>query len=91
MAKTALRIREICKEKGIKQKDLAQVLGLTETSLSTAINEGRFNVASLEKIASALDVSVPELFSNYAGQKKSSVVCPNCGTEIQLSLTIKVE
>ena len=74
------RIKELCREKGVRQKDLALVLGISETSFSTAVNEERFNISSLKKIADALGVEVSELFIS----DRSTFFCPNCGAKIEV-------
>lgn len=63
-----LRIREILKEKGITQEELAQMIGVTRSSLIKTI-DGNPTIETLQKIADALDVTVPELF---APQSESS-------------------
>lgn len=56
-----LRIKEIIKAKGITAKELAAKIGISEGALSLAIN-GNPTVETLVKIASALGVTVSELF-----------------------------
>ena len=56
-----LRILEICKQVGITQKELAERIGLSAVGLSKAIN-GNPTKDTLEKIASALNVKITELF-----------------------------
>lgn len=82
---TKLRIKELCKEKGVNQKDLAPVLGISATSLSTAIQEGRLNIRQLERIADTLGVGVPELFAGGS----SGFRCPNCGALLEVSVSRK--
>lgn len=55
------RIAEILKERRITQTDLADRIGISRVGLSKAIN-GNTTIATLRKIATALDVSVSELF-----------------------------
>ena len=55
------RILEICKQAGITQKELAERIGLSAVGLSKAIN-GNPTKETLEKIASALNVRITELF-----------------------------
>lgn len=59
----ALRIKELIKEKGTTVKDLAQKMGISNVGLSQHIN-GNPSVEVLERIASALGVDVPELFTS---------------------------
>ncbi len=58
-----MRIKEVCKEKGITVSQLAEKMGIKQESLSRAIN-GNPTLETLEKIASALGVDVPELFTS---------------------------
>lgn len=71
------RIKEICKEKGITQKELAGKIGISAVGLAKAL-AGNTTINTLEKIASALDVSIAELFERT--QPNQTVIdCPNCG------------
>ena len=58
-----LRIKEVCKEKGVKIMDLSTMIGVSQTNTSNIIN-GKVNpsLETLEKIASALNVKITELF-----------------------------
>lgn len=79
------RIKEICKAKGITQKELAEKIGISRVGLSKALS-GNTTIGTLDKIASALGVSVAELFE-APEQKATSITCPHCGQ----SLTLQVE
>ena len=74
------RILELCKQKGITQKDLAEKIGISRVGLSKAIN-GNTTITTLRKIAAALSVSVPELF---APQPTNTITCPHCGKLIKV-------
>lgn len=81
------RIKELCKEKGMTISSIAEQIGTTQTSLSRALGDnGNPTLETLEKIATALEVPVTELFEQ---PKKDSVslTCPHCGK----SINIKVE
>ena len=56
-----LRVKEICKEKGITQKQLAEKIGVAEISLSRSINTNP-TLSTMENIATALGVELVELF-----------------------------
>lgn len=56
-----LRVKEICKAKGITIGDLAERMQMARESLSRAIN-GNPTLDTLEKIAQALEVPVSSLF-----------------------------
>lgn len=78
-----LRIKEVCQMCNTTQKELAEKIGVTEVTLSRASN-GNTSLPLLEKIASALGVSVSDLF---AAPKEGVIHCPHCGK----SITIKTE
>lgn len=84
-----IRIKELLKEKGISQKDLADKLGITVVGMSKILN-GNPKIDTLEKIASALEVEIWELFvdeATIAKRSPTSHACPHCGH----LLTIKIE
>jgi len=82
MAKSDLRIKELCKERGITQAKLAEMIGIKPISFSQAIARNNFDLQYLKRIAEALDVDVVELFAT--GQVK----CPYCGQPIKLKTEI---
>lgn len=57
------RIKEILKEKGITQKELAEKIGMSEVGLSKAVN-GNTTMSTIEKIANALNVDKHSLIIN---------------------------
>lgn len=75
-----LRVKEICKEKGLQMQELADRLGITRITLTRNIS-GNPTISTLENIASALGVSVPELFEP---QPANTIVCPKCGTVLEV-------
>lgn len=81
------RIKEILKEQGITINELADKLGISRVTLSTQIN-GTANIVSYEKIATALNVPMWQLFASPEEiQPKSdgaSITCPNCGKSIKI-------
>lgn len=79
-----MRVKEILKEKGIAAKELAAKIGMTETGLSIAISEkGNPPLKRLQDIASALDVSVAELFEPQDPSQPTGR-CPHCGKPIKI-------
>lgn len=58
-----LSVKEVCKEKGLTIQDLADKMEMKRESLSRAIN-GNPTLETLEKIASALEVDITELFGS---------------------------
>ncbi len=85
---TITRIKDVLKEKGMSQKDLADKLGITVVGMSKILN-GNPKIDTLEKIASTLGVELWELFVDEAtiSRKASSgLSCPKCGAKLKLSL-----
>ena len=78
MANTDLRIKELCKERGITQAQLAEKLGIKPISFSQAVSRNKFDLDYLKRIAEALDVEIVELFNS------GHIKCPNCGYKIKL-------
>ena len=76
------RIKEICKERKFTQKELAEKIGISAVGLAKAL-AGNTTVGTLDKIASALGVSVAELFEAPKADG-TTIVCPHCGKPINL-------
>ncbi len=85
MANTELRIKELCREKGITQAQLADKLGIQPVSFSQAVSRNKFNMDRLSEIADALGVEIHELFDK---PKEGVICCPHCGKEIKLETKI---
>lgn len=83
------RIKEILKERGITINELADKLGISRVTLSTQIN-GTANIVSYEKIATALNVPMWQLFASpeEVQPKKDgfSLTCPHCGKSIKIKV-----
>ncbi len=77
-----LRIKELCKEKGITLNQLAEKIGISQPSIS-GIATGKQKPAfdTLEKMADALEVTPAELFGP---QPTNTITCPHCGKLIKV-------
>lgn len=62
--KQEIRIKDVCKEKGITLEELAKKLGILRTSLSQALSRNNFSTDRLNEIATALDVPIWQLFAS---------------------------
>ena len=76
-----LRVKEICKEKGLLMEQLASKLDITRITLTRNIN-GNPTIETLEKIAVALGVEVSELFEQPT---TNTANCPYCGNKIKIT------
>jgi len=83
MANKALRIRELCKQAGITQAELAQRLGVSPTTFSQALARNKFGLDRLAEIADILNVEIPDLFV----AARPTLRCPHCGKAISVLLT----
>ncbi len=61
-----LRIKEIIKEKGMTSQQVADKMGITQSSLSRALNNNT-TVEMLQKIADALEVDIADFFVKSSG------------------------
>lgn len=77
-----LRIKEICKEKGMTLQELAKALNITYQSLSESI-KGNPTLLRLYEIAKALDVDIVELFDTYVSDGHT---CPHCGKPLKIQI-----
>ncbi|MBV3636729.1 helix-turn-helix domain-containing protein [Bacteroides cellulosilyticus] len=79
-----LRVKDICKEKGILFKELAEKLNVSDIGLRASL-KGNPTIGTLEKIAEALGVPFTELFERPKSDT-ASLTCPNCGKNINIKV-----
>ena len=73
-----LRIKEVCKAKGLTMTKLAEMLSISPVSLSSAVN-GNPTVTWLQKVADVLEVEVADLIER---EKPTVVGCVRIGDEM---------
>lgn len=82
------RIKEILKTKGVTQQGLADMLGVTKISVAKTLT-GNPTQQTLEKIATALDVPMWQLFAS-PGEVAKEITggdrCPHCGQPIKVRI-----
>lgn len=81
------RIKEVIKEKGYTITSLSEKLGIARESLSRMLVSPSY--PTLEKIATALDVPLWQLFASsqeVQGPGKNTITCPHCGKPIELEV-----
>lgn len=84
----SIRIKEVLSEKGVTQKELASLLGISEVGMSKIVT-GNPTVETLNKIANALGVDIWELFvsrDKILGCSCEALKCPHCGHPIKITL-----
>ena len=79
-----MRVKEICKEKGLTLRQLANKMDTLPESLSRAISDkGNPTKSTMQEIAKALGVPLAELFINPTS---GVITCPSCGTKLELTI-----
>ena len=58
-----MRIKELLKEKGCTQQELADMVGVSYQSIKQTLNASSVTTSTLEKIATALNVPMWQLLS----------------------------
>lgn len=72
MANKNLRIKELCKERGITLECLANKLNIRRTSLAQAMSRNNFSIDKLGDIADAIGCEIVDLFVKDKEQGISS-------------------
>ena len=81
----AFILKQILADKNVSQHELSRRCGVTQAMISKIIaGKQDPSIGTLEKMAAALDLEVPDLFDR---QKFKTVTCPHCGEKI----TVKVD
>ena len=81
-----LRIKELCKAKGLLQKELAEKIGVTDIALRASL-KGNPTIGTLEKVANARDVHITELF-DQPKNNTAGIACPHCGKNINIKVEL---
>lgn len=83
------RIKELIKEKGYTQQEFADLLGMSRVGLAQIVN-GKPSYPTLEKIATALNVPMWQLFASpeevQPNKDGLSLTCPHCGKNININV-----
>ena len=74
-------VKRLCKEKGMSLADVADKIEVSASSLSQ-IMKGNPTLSKLTDIATALDVSVVDLF--YDGESENALKCSRCGAVLEI-------
>jgi len=72
-----LIIRDLCKQKKITIRELANRVGIGESALQSLIKNGSTNTLTLEKIAKELDVNAGVFFGETQSAILNNVNSPN--------------
>lgn len=82
-----LRIKEILDEKGLSQKELAEMMGKSPQYISNILNADQgVSVNILIEFAKTLQVDFRDLFASTKDDRTTIVTCPHCGKPIEIEL-----
>ena len=86
-----MRIKELLKEKGCTQQILANRMNISLSAVKQMVSAESLTTSTLEKIATALDVPMWQLFASPAEVAKETKgeTCPYCGQPIAIRTTIE--
>lgn len=86
-----MRIKELLKEKRLTQQALADKVGVSYQSMKQTLNAPSVTTYTLEKIATALDVPLWQLFASPedVATGVNGDTCPYCGKPIAVKTTIE--
>lgn len=82
-----MRIKEVLKEKKITQVELAEKMDVSISAVRQMVVAESLTTTTLNKIATALNVPIWQLFTSPEEVSKESgtgLHCPVCGAELEL-------
>ena len=84
-----MNIKDTLKQRGLKQNDLADRLGINRVSLSRLLSDKNdMRMSTIQKIADAIGCDVGEFFSPAEKADHNVVTCPHCGAKLVINLSI---
>ena len=87
-----LQIKEALKQRGLKQNDLAERLGINRVSLSRLLSDKNdMRISTIKKIADAIGLPVGQLFDQKPQPKNADhnvITCPHCGEKLVINLSV---
>lgn len=85
-----MRIKEILKENRCTQQMLADRMNVSLSAVKQMVSAESLTTATLEKIATALNVPIWQLFASpeEINPKKDALTltCPHCGKDININI-----
>lgn len=84
-----LQIKEALKQRGLKQNELADRLGINRVSLSRLLSDKNdMRVSTMKKIADAIGCDVAEFFTPADTTEHNTITCPHCGEKLVINLSV---
>ena len=83
-----MHIKETLKQRGLKQNDLADRLGINRVSLSRLLSDKNdMRISTIKKIADAIGCDVAEFFTPEETED-NTITCPHCGEKLVINLSV---
>ena len=90
-----MRIKELLKEKHYTQQELADKMNVSLSAVRQMVAAESLTTATLEIIASALNLPIWQLFASpeevQLPSNDHSVKCPHCGSEFPVSVNVELK
>ena len=84
-----LQIKEALKQRGLKQNDLAERLGINRVSLSRLLSDKNdMRISTIKKIADAIGCDVAEFFTPAETEDHNVITCPHCGAKLVINVSV---
>jgi transcriptional regulator with XRE-family HTH domain len=90
-----MRIKELLKAKHYTQQELADKMNVSLSAVRQMVAAESLTTATLEKIATALNVPMWQLFASpeevQLPSNVHSIKCPHCGNEFPVSANVELK
>ena len=84
-----LQIKETLKQRGLKQNELADRLGINRVSLCRLLSDKNdMRISTIKKIADAIGCDVTEFFTPAEEEEHITITCPHCGAKLVINLSV---
>jgi len=82
-----MNVKGLIKKKGFTIEQVAAKMGVTRITLTQSLS-GNPTINTLQRIADAIGCKVGDFFVDEISDNKdlNSLVCPNCGAELELKM-----
>lgn len=84
-----MHIKDILKQRGLTQNELADRLRINRVSLSRLLSDKNdMRMSTIKKIADAIGCDVADFFTPAATEEHNAITCPHCGAKLVINLSI---
>ena len=84
-----MHIKDILKQRGLTQNELADRLGINRVSLSRLLSDKNdMRMSTIKKIADAIGCDVTEFFAPTDKEEHNTITCPHCGEKLVINLSV---